>query len=279
MTQPASKNPEPSKMNKLLNSKPDPSIEARLPRTAGAPLHPLTPAPPAPSTPVQVSTPSKPQAQPRQAYSGSRFWPIFWTVASAISLLVNIGTVIALIFVINFLGGTKATLDLVQGQANGLLGGLYQNFVKMDSASIKTTIHVEKDIPVQFTLNVSGATDVTLSRDVAISGALVTVNTGGLNINNARANIVLPAGTVLPIFIQNLVVPVDKTVPAILDVPVDIPLNQTELHDPFVGLQKVVEPYYCLLQPDTVVNGIYVCQLTTPILPVETEAPTEQPAP
>jgi len=168
------------------------------------------------------------------------------------------------------LGGPKATLSFAQGQANGLLGGLYQNFVKMDAASIKTTIHVEKEIPVQFSLNVSGPTDVTLTRDVAISGALVTVNTGGLNINNARANIVLPAGTVLPVNIQNLVVPVDQQVLAVLDVPVNIPLNQTELHEPFVGLQKVIEPYYCLLQPNIVVNGVNVCATTAPILPIAT---------
>ena len=277
MTQPASKNPEPSKMNKLLNGNANQSIQSRLPRATGAPPRPITSTPPAPSTPVQVSAPPKSQVQPRQSYSGSRFWPIFWTVASVISLLVNIGTVIALLFVVNFLGGTKATLSLVQNQATGLLGGLYNNFVKMDAASIRTTIHVEKDIPVQFSLNVSGATDVTLSQDVAISGALVTVNTGGLNINNARANIVLPAGTVLPIFIQNLVVPVDKTVPAILDVPVNIPLNQTELHDPFVGLQKVVEPYYCLLQPETIVNGINVCDSVAPIIPIATPEETLTP--
>src|SRR4030095_1101521 len=140
MTQPASKNPEPSKMNKLLNGKEDQSIHSRLPRAAGAPPRPITSTPPAPSTPVQVSTPSKAQAQPRQSYSGSKFWPVFWTIASVISLLVNICTFIALLFVINFLGGTKATLSLVQNQATGLLGGLYNNFVKMDAASIKTTI-------------------------------------------------------------------------------------------------------------------------------------------
>jgi hypothetical protein len=143
----------------------------------------------------------------------------------------------------------------------------------MDAASIKTKIHVEKDIPVQFSLNVSGPTDVVLSRDVVINGALVTVNTGGLNINRASANIVLPAGTVLPVNIQNLVVPVDKTVPAVLDVDVNIPLNQTELHEPFVGLQKVVEPFYCLLQPNTTVNGVNVCATTTPILPFSIATP------
>jgi hypothetical protein len=269
MTQPASNNKEPSKLNKLVNGKADqPSVQSRLPRAIGAGALPK--AVPASSVPASSST-STSSTKPKREYS--RIGPIFWTIASVISLLVNIGTVIALIVVVQLLGGTKATLAFAQGQANGLLGGLYNNFVKMDAASIKTTIHVEKDIPVQFTLNVSGATDVTLSRDVVINGALVTVNTGGLNINNARANIVLPAGTILPIFIQSLDVPVDKTVPAILDVNVDIPLNKTELHEPFVGLQKVVEPYYCLLQPNTVVNGVNVCATTPSILPFPIATP------
>ena len=266
MTQPASNNKEPSKLNKLLGGNTDnQSIQSRLPRAAGALPSSQSPA----STPVQTNVDSKPK--PKRTYSG--FAPIFWTIASVISLAVNIGTVIVLIVVMQILGGPKATLSFAQGQANGLLGGLYQNFVKMDAASIKTTIHVEKDIPVQFSLNVSGPTDVTLSKDVVINGALVTVNTGGLNIDRARANIVLPAGTILPITIQNLVVPVDKTVPAVLDVPVDIPLNQTELHEPFVGLQKVIEPYYCLLQPNTVVNGVNVCATTPWILPITVATP------
>ena len=267
MSQAAPNKNEPSKLNNLLKGNTtDQSPQSRLPRATGAGAQ----TPPAISTPISASSNSK-KSQPKQSYS--RIGPIFWTIASVISLLVNIGTVIVLIVLVQLLGGTKATLAFAQGQANGLLGGLYNNFVKMDAASIKTTIHVEKEIPVQFSLNVSGPTDVVLSRDVSISGALVTVNTGGLNINNARANIVLPAGTVLPVNIQNLVVPVDQKVLAVLDVPVNIPLSQTELHEPFVGLQKVIEPYYCLLQPNTVVNGVNVCATTPPILPITIATP------
>jgi hypothetical protein len=63
----------------------------------------------------------------------------------------------------------------------------------------------------------------------------------------------------LPIYIQNLVVPVNQQVMAALDLPVNIPLNQTQLHEPFVGLQKVVEPWYCLVEPNAMVNGVQVC--------------------
>lgn len=278
MSQPDANQNEPSKMKQLLNGGSDDSPLSRLPRgTGGAAPKKTEPETPQKKTeapkPAPAAASAKPKSSVRPIFSSQKgdfkFLPTFWTVASVISMLVNIGVVIALIVVVRLLGGTQAALDFAQSQADGLLGGLHQNFVKMDAANIKTTIHVEKDIPVQFTLNVSGATNVTLSDDVSISGALVTVNTGGLNINNARANIVLPAGTILPIFIENLVVPVDKTVPAILDVPVDIPLRETELHDPFVGLQKVVEPYYCLLQSsEVIVNGVNVCENLPPLLPI-----------
>lgn len=281
MSQPASNDNGPSKLNKLLTGNVDQKIKARLPRGTGSPAPVSAPAvkpvaAPAPA-PVSAETPSgAPVVVTRKTY-GNRFLPIFWTVASIISLLVNVGLLIALLVVIQVLGGTRAALDLVQGQATGLLGGLYHNFVKMDEANIRTNIFVSKEIPVNFVLNVSGPTDVVLTSDVSISGALVTVNTGGLNINNARANIVLPAGTVLPVSISNLVVPVNQSVLAELNVPVDIPLNQTELHEPFVGLQKVVEPYFCMLQPNTIINNVNVCENAAPVLPFL--APAGTPAP
>jgi hypothetical protein len=52
---------------------------------------------------------------------------------------------------------------------------------------------------------------------------------------------------------------VDQKVLAVLDVPVDIPLDQTELHEPFTGLQQVVRPWYCLIQPNAVMNNMQVC--------------------
>ena len=62
----------------------------------------------------------------------------------------------------------------------------------------------------------------------------------------APADIVLPVGLELPISLD-ITVPVDAEVPVVLQVPVNIPLSQTELHEPFVGLQEVVAPYQGLL--------------------------------
>ena len=246
MSQPASNQDEPSKMKKLLNGNMDETIKMRLPRANG----------PNGPTSQQRAVPVSPSPERESRPSRYKFLPAFWTIASVISLGVNLVLIVILLIVLQMLGTIQLTAD---DQVSGLLGGLYGNFVKMDEANIRTNIHVEKEIPVQFTLNVSGPTNVTLSQDVTINGALVTVGTGGLNIVNARATIVLPKDTLLPINIQNLVVPVDQRVLAVLDVPVDIPLDQTELHDPFVGLQQVVKPWYCIVEPNAVINNVQVC--------------------
>ena len=57
---------------------------------------------------------------------------------------------------------------------------------------------------------------------------------------------ILPEGTILPIHLD-LTVPVDQKIPVVIDVNVDIPLDQTDLHEPFVGLQKVLDPYYLFI--------------------------------
>ena len=93
-----------------------------------------------------------------------------------------------------------------------------------------------------------------------IENARVTVNTGGLNITNALTRIILPQGTTLPVLL-NLTVPVDATVPVVIDVNVDIPLNQTQLHEPFSGLQDVVRPFYCIISPNALnLDNQPVCQ-------------------
>jgi hypothetical protein len=246
MTTPASDQNEPSKMRKLISGNSEDAIRSRLPRGDGPTMR---------QAPI-ATYPSLDFSEPKPRPRRFQFLPAFWTIASLISITVNIILVVILLILFQMLGVIQGTAG---DKISGLLGGLYTNFVKMDQASIQTSIHVEKDIPVNFTLNVSGPTNVTLSQPVTINGALVTVATGGLNIVNARATIVLPQGVVLPINIENLAVPVDQSVLAVLDVPVNIPLNQTQLHEPFVGLQKVVEPWYCLVEPNAAINGAQVC--------------------
>lgn len=183
-----------------------------------------------------------------------------WNIASILSLTINM-LLIAGFFTLQgnvnrLSGGIFSMFD----SGVGLLGGMYDNFEKMDRAHITTDINVSTTLPVQFDLQLNQLTDVVLSRDVVITNALVTVNTGGLNITRANTTIVLPSGTILPV-VLNLTVPVETTVPVTLNVPVDIPLEQTQLHDPFISLQETVKPIYCMLDAEAInLNGEPVCR-------------------
>jgi hypothetical protein len=208
-----------------------------------------------------ISASRQPETAPVTTKRKFNFWPAIWTIASVLSLTINLVLAILLFSTwmslpeLNVSGATNMVTDI----GSGVLGGLYTNFEKMDRAHITRTIPVETTIPVKFDLALNQQTNVVLSQDVRIENARVTVNTGGLNIANALASIVLPQGTNLPI-VLNLTVPVDTTIPVKLNVDVDIPLNETQLHDPFVGLRLVVEPYYCMINPEALnLDGQSVC--------------------
>jgi len=194
----------------------------------------------------------------------ARWAPAFWTITGVLSLAVNIILIVVLVTLGRELFALK---ELLSGQ---LIGGLYDNFVAMDAAVIETTILVEEtitvddtifvndSIPVIFELDIAQRTNVRLVEDTAITDAVVNLNTPSLAIFNAPTDILLPVDTLLPIRL-NLTVPVSQTVPISLTVPihlevpisltvpVSIPLAETELHGPFVGLQEVVSPYRDLL--------------------------------
>ena len=190
-----------------------------------------------------------------------------WDLSAGISLFVNailLGVVLLLAIKINTL----------QNTLNGLLGGLYDNFVRMDKSYITTTIAVD-DMPINldFTLPVvQSETNVTLTRDVTIRNAIVGVL-------SAPTTVTLPAGTVLPVSL-NMNVPVQTTVLVDLQVPVNIELASANsadpaianLHTAFLGLQDTIGPLYCLLQPAAVdylsqplcnEKGVYISRAST----------------
>ena len=87
---------------------------------------------------------------------------------------------------------------------------------------------------------------------------VVRINTSSIDID-APANVTLPAGTKLTVGL-NFDLQVQDTIPIHVDVPVNIPLVQTDLHEPFAGLQDVVRPLYCLLEPNALnLSGAPVC--------------------
>jgi hypothetical protein len=69
---------------------------------------------------------------------------------------------------------------------------------------------------------------------------------GGGGVINGTVSLNLPSGLELPVALD-LVVPVNQTIPVQLDVAVDIPLNETELGQPFGDLQAIFTPLDALL--------------------------------
>lgn len=183
------------------------------------------------------------QNQPSSEVSSDSPWdeskenrPRFRNFWSVLSITLNVVLVIAvIILVINLFTWKKVAEDIV--------GGLYYNFILMDEATIMSTVEVDTDMPVRFELPLKRETTVRLTKATEIDGARVTLRTGGLNIVNAPADIILSEGTILPVELD-MVVPVNTTIPVQISVPVNIPLSETELHAPFVGLQDVVSPIY-----------------------------------
>jgi hypothetical protein len=177
-----------------------------------------------------------------------RLGPAFWTVASTLSLVVNIILIVVLILLGRQLFFLKKAIVSDQ-----LINGLYDNFVLMDKAHIKTTITVSDTIqvidtiPVVFDLPLSQKTVVVLTEDTPVENATIF-----LNGQPVPLDLILREGTRLGIKLD-MTVPVNQTIPVVLNVPVnlqvpvDIPLDQTELHQPFVGLQRVVSPFRQLL--------------------------------
>jgi hypothetical protein len=200
---------------------------------------------PAPET---VSRPDNLQPAPDQSGNSRFLWqgkvlPAFWTIASLLSIVINIALIVVVLILASELFSIK---KLIQVQ---LVDGLYENFVKMDQAHIVTTILVSDtiklhdSIPVVFDLPLKQSTEITLIKDTPVKKASVI-----LNGQSVPTDIVLKQGTRMSIALDLVVpvnqqVPVELSVPVNLLVPVDIPLVNTDLHEPFTGLQDVVAPY------------------------------------
>ncbi len=196
---------------------------------------------------------AQPTAKPT-VVRNNRFLPMFWTVASIISLLFNLVLIIVVVGMLRMLGSLDAA-----NLGPGVLGGLYTNFERMDAAHIKTEIPVQTTIPLNLTVPVQATTGITLAKAASIAGAHVKINTALFNID-APANVTLPAGTQLTVAMA-FDLPVQAQVPVSMTVPVDIPLHNTELHPAITGLENTLKPLYCIVNPAAqTLSGGLVCK-------------------
>jgi hypothetical protein len=233
----------------------DSSPLARLPKGHAKPAQVGTsPVDSSPAPLASTQSPPEPAARSRSL----KFGPAFWTIASLLSLTVNVVLIVFLLLVVSNVRQLYKGFNNLTNMPVDLLGGLYTNFEKMDRASIVTNIPVDAQIPLSINVPVQKTTEITLLQDAVISGARVRINTSSIDID-APANVTLPAGTKLTVGL-NFDLQVQDTIPIHVDVPVNIPLVQTDLHVPFAGLQDVIRPLYCLLEPNALnLSGAPVC--------------------
>jgi hypothetical protein len=162
-------------------------------------------------------------------------WQAFKTFAILFSFTINFVLILVLLLV------APLILPIVGDIAVPIVGGLNQSFVDMGQAKIVRTIHVNDTIPISFELPLSTETNVRITQAVPLSVPATMVLPGGGGVINGTVSLSLPAGTTLPVALD-LIVPVDQTIPVQLDVDVDIPLNETELGQPFGDLQAIFAP-------------------------------------
>ena len=239
---------ETSRMKKIMNAGVDESIRARLPRGSGA-----SQPPPPPRPPVILA---QPYEEPPAPGPFSRFLPAFWTIASLFSMVVNVILIALILILFDMVGVLQNTAN---DQLSGLMGGLYQNFEKMERATISRTIPVDANIPLNIMVPVQARNaTISLAQPADIRNVRVVIDMPGFHLDSPATRVILPAGT--PLIVDfDLQLPVQNTIPVHLDVPVNIPLRETQLYEPFVGLQDVIEPWYCLVEPNALVMGEPIC--------------------
>ncbi len=259
MTRPNNKksNPVADRFHTILSGgqklEPEPEkekVNEKVSDTQKSPIQNLPKAKPDSTSPTPSMHPAGPQSGFRLKLTKEQILPALWTFSSAVNLILAV----ILIIVIRSAANVNA-----MGIGSGLLGGLYTNFERMDNAHIKTSIPVQTNIPLNMDIPVQTTTGITLAQDVVIHNAHVKIATDTFNIDSS-ADVTLPAGTPLNI-VLNFSVPVQTQVPVTLNVPVDIPLKDTELHPAIAGLQDTIKPLYCIFAPTALTSsGKPVCR-------------------
>lgn len=159
---------------------------------------------------------------------------VFWRFMIVFSFIVNIVLLVVVI------GLAALLFDIKNNVVTPLVAGLHSSFVGLDQATIDWTIPVRDSIPISFDLPLEQSTIVTLTDDVPLT-VFASISAPPLQLSSATVFLTLPAGTQLPVALD-LDVPVSTDVDVDLDVRAVIPLNQTQLHDPFENLRLIFEP-------------------------------------
>ncbi len=134
-------------------------------------------------------------------------------------------------------GLTQQKLGDVMGAVEGL-----------QNATIRATIPIDKQLPIQLQVPVDQDTVVVVTQSIPLVVPASIVFPGGGGNLNATVALNLPPGLELPVHLA-MTIPLTSSVPVKFDVPVTIPLRDTELAGPFARLHTLLQPLADLFKP------------------------------
>lgn len=170
-------------------------------------------------------------------------WAAFKNVAIVFSFIVTFALVMVLLLLV-VVGWyvSPDVADLRGGTLCPLVADVNRLVTDLDNAVIERTITISQALPVAFQLPVEQNTNVVLTGAVTLQRPTTfTFPAGGGQINGTVA-MSLPRGQQLPVHLV-MTVPVSTSLPVHMDVPVTIPLKETDL-GPVVGrLKELLFPW------------------------------------
>jgi hypothetical protein len=167
------------------------------------------------------------------------FWNAFKNFAIMLSFIMNFVLILVLLVVVQQIFAIKG------GILEPLVTGLHSSFVGLGEARIITNITVQDSIPIKLDIPLDTSTVVTLTEDVPLRVPAGFTLSDGTTLRGT-VSLTLPRELALPVALK-LNVPVDQMLPITLNVPVDIPLDQTQLNDVANRLRGLFDPLVRLI--------------------------------
>lgn len=148
-------------------------------------------------------------------------------------------------------GGAQAQSDLIRSnvQATGQkLGAVTSALDDLENATIRATVPIDQQVPLAFNVPIDQDTTVVLNRPVPLSTNAQFTLPGEAGVLRGQVTLTLPPGLELPVRLS-ATVPVSSSVAVNWDVPVAIPVRDTELGEPFGRLRTLLQPLVSFFTP------------------------------
>lgn len=169
-------------------------------------------------------------------------WLAFEKFAIFFSFVVTFTLVMILLLVGYGAWQNRSAVSAIRdGIACDTLTGINRLVADFEGAVITQTIYISESIPVIFDLPLDKDLDVQLNQDVQLNRPTSFVLPAGGGQINGTVYLVLPQGQILPVHMSTSV-EVSQSLPVQMEVPVAIPLKETELGDVIVQLKGLLEP-------------------------------------